>query len=80
MGTIQEHRNHAAHCIARAEMSETEGDKALWLTLAQSWVRLAEHVSRQAEESGQILRSEAGEDLDLAPDLHIFDEVEAEKA
>jgi len=27
-------------------LSEAESDKALWLTLAQSWVRLAEHVAR----------------------------------
>lgn len=29
-----------------AQRAEHESDKALWLTLAQSWVRLAEHVAR----------------------------------
>jgi hypothetical protein len=29
-----------------ARLSQAESDKALWLTLAQSWVRLAEHVAR----------------------------------
>jgi hypothetical protein len=29
-----------------AQSSEDDSDKALWLTLAQSWVRLAEHVER----------------------------------
>jgi hypothetical protein len=29
-----------------AQLSQDDGDKALWLTLAQSWVRLAEHVER----------------------------------
>jgi len=29
-----------------ARLSRDEGDRALWLTLAQSWVRLAEHVVR----------------------------------
>jgi hypothetical protein len=29
-----------------AQLSDDDGDKALWLTLAQSWVRLAEHVAR----------------------------------
>jgi hypothetical protein len=29
-----------------ARRSEEDSDKALWLTLAQSWVRLAEHVAR----------------------------------
>jgi len=31
-----------------ARLAEDDGDKALWLTLAQSWVRLAEHAA-QAE-------------------------------
>jgi hypothetical protein len=31
-----------------AQQSPAESDKALWLTLAQSWVRLAEHVERAA--------------------------------
>lgn len=29
-----------------AQRSEDDTDKVLWLTLAQSWVRLAEHVAR----------------------------------
>jgi hypothetical protein len=29
-----------------ARQSQADSDKALWLTLAQSWVRLAEHVAR----------------------------------
>jgi hypothetical protein len=29
-----------------ARLSSDDNDKALWLTLAQSWVRLAEHVAR----------------------------------
>ncbi len=32
-----------------ARQSQAQSDKALWLTLAQSWVRLAEHVARAAE-------------------------------
>jgi hypothetical protein len=31
-----------------AQQSRDEGDKALWLTLAQSWARLAEHVAHVA--------------------------------
>ncbi|MGH6673205.1 MAG: hypothetical protein ACRECV_14690 [Xanthobacteraceae bacterium] len=46
MGTTQDHRRHAEECVAMAQRSDDEGDKALWLTLAQSWVRLAEHVAR----------------------------------
>jgi hypothetical protein len=29
-----------------ARLAESENDKALWLSLAQSWVRLAEHAAR----------------------------------
>jgi hypothetical protein len=31
-----------------ARASDDDKDKVLWLTLAQSWVRLAEHVARAA--------------------------------
>jgi hypothetical protein len=46
MGTIQDRRKYAEECIVMARLSQGESDKALWLTLAQSWVRLAEHVAR----------------------------------
>jgi len=46
MGTIQDHRRCAEECVAMAQLSQADGDKVLWLTLAQSWVRLAEHVER----------------------------------
>lgn len=46
MGTLQDHRKCAEACVAMARRSEDDSDKALWLTLAQSWVRLAEHAAR----------------------------------
>jgi hypothetical protein len=46
MGTAADHRKCAEECVAMARLSEADSDKALWLTLAQSWVRLAEHVAR----------------------------------
>ena len=46
MGTPREHRQCAEECVAMARQSQTEMDKVLWLTLAQSWVRLAEDVAR----------------------------------
>jgi hypothetical protein len=45
MGTSQDHRRCAEECVAMARASDDDTDKALWLTLAQSWVRLAEHVA-----------------------------------
>jgi hypothetical protein len=52
MGTTANHRRYAEECVAMAQRSEHESDKALWLTLAQSWVRLAEHVARGPSWSG----------------------------
>lgn len=46
MGTTQDHRRYAEECVAMAQRADDDNDKALWLTLAQSWVRLAEHVAR----------------------------------
>ncbi len=48
MGTDQDHRRCAEECVAMARASNDERDKALWLTLAHSWVRLAEHVADSA--------------------------------
>jgi hypothetical protein len=48
MRTSENHRRYAEECVAMAQRSEDDTDKALWLTLAQSWVRLAEHVARGA--------------------------------
>jgi hypothetical protein len=44
MGISEDHRRYAGG--AMAQRSEDDTDEALWLTLAQSWVRLAEHVAR----------------------------------
>lgn len=46
MGTTLDHRRCAEECVAMARLSDDTKDKALWLTLAQSWVRLAEHVAQ----------------------------------
>jgi len=46
MGTAQDHRKCAEECVARAQAADDRKGKALWLTLAQSWLRLAEQVAR----------------------------------
>ncbi|MGD0334045.1 MAG: hypothetical protein ABSA90_12450 [Xanthobacteraceae bacterium] len=43
-----------------AQAAGDQKDKALWLTLAQSWVRLAEHVARAR---GSELDAADGEDV-----------------
>jgi hypothetical protein len=48
MGINRDHRKCAEECVAMARASDDAKDKALWITLAQSWVRLAEHVARSA--------------------------------
>ena len=48
MSTTLDHRRCAEECVAMARLSDDNSDKALWLTLAQSWVRLAEHVEQVA--------------------------------
>jgi hypothetical protein len=45
MDIMLDHRRHAEECLARAQISENRTDKALWLTLAQSWVRLAQYIA-----------------------------------
>ena len=45
MGTTLDHRRCAEECVAMARLAGDTKDKALWLTLAQSWVRLAEHAA-----------------------------------
>jgi hypothetical protein len=41
----EDHRKYAEECVTMALSSAQDDDKALWLTLAQSWVRLAEQVA-----------------------------------
>jgi hypothetical protein len=45
MGTTQDHRKYAEECVAMARASGEDKDKVLWLALAQSWMRLADHVA-----------------------------------
>jgi hypothetical protein len=44
----RDHRRVAAACVAIARAANDDTDKALWLMLAQSWVRLAEHIAGSA--------------------------------
>jgi hypothetical protein len=68
MGTTANHRRYAEECVAMAQRSEDESDKALWLTLAQSWVRLAEHVAR-----GPAWTDAEAAEHEGAPSVAVFD-------
>jgi hypothetical protein len=58
MGTTLDHRRYAEECVAMARLAGDDQDKMLWLTLAQSWVRLAEHVERNTAEPVLELQDE----------------------
>ena len=51
MDTIDEYRTQAEDCLRMAE-AQDEQDRPLWVTLAQSWLRLAQDVDRI--KSGQL--------------------------
>jgi hypothetical protein len=51
MRIIEQYRAHAHDCLRRAHADTNENDRPLWLTLAQSWLQLAEHADRIGGES-----------------------------
>ena len=52
MGTDLDHRDRAERCVEKARVELDDADKALWLTLAASWLRLAEQVGHGAAIDG----------------------------
>jgi len=63
MGTVLNHRRCAEECVAMARSCEDGNDKSLWLTLAQSWLRLAEHVARvEADSLAETAALEPGQE------------------
>jgi hypothetical protein len=46
MNTTEQYRANAENCLRRASDDANEHGNALWITLAQSWLRLAEHADR----------------------------------
>ena len=51
MDFTQGHEKYAERCVAMALSSEQDVDKALWLSLAQSWARLREQVASVEHQS-----------------------------
>lgn len=45
-----DYRANAEDCLRLAHADRNEDDRPLWVTLAQSWLRLAEHADRLDEE------------------------------
>ena len=46
MTSIEQYRTNAEDCLRLASTDQNESDKPLWVTLAQSWLQLAEHADR----------------------------------
>jgi hypothetical protein len=51
MSTANEYRNNAEDCLRMASKASEERDRPLWATMAQSWLRLAEHADTWRQES-----------------------------
>jgi hypothetical protein len=62
MRTIEQYRAHAHDCLLRANSDENDRDRPLWLTLAQSWLQLAEHADRVRGGHGTVDIDLVGED------------------
>ena len=61
MSSAKDYRVIAQDCLRMAVIAEDERDRPLWVTMAQSWIQLAEHVSRlNLENEPQAVASEAG--------------------
>ena len=68
MGSAKEYRVIAQDCL-RMAVIEDERDRPLWVTMAQSWIQLAEHVAKlhvepedTADSEGDDHRSSDGDD------------------
>jgi hypothetical protein len=50
MTAIEQYRAQAETCLRLAHSDRNEHDRPLWVTLAQSWLQLAEHADRIGNE------------------------------
>ena len=46
MSNANDYRVNAEDCLRMAKQASEERDRPLWATMAQSWLRLAEHADR----------------------------------
>ena len=61
MDTIELYRAEADDCLRRADI-DNEIDKPLWVTLAQSWLQLAEDADRITNDARDAALERAVED------------------
>jgi hypothetical protein len=46
MGKAEQYRHYAAECIRLARQAQQSSEKDMLLSMAASWLRLAEHAER----------------------------------
>jgi len=46
MSSVDDYRHNAEDCLRMAKSDSEDRDRPLWATMAQSWLRLAEHAER----------------------------------
>jgi hypothetical protein len=56
MSVMAEYRSQAAECLAAARTTENHGSKALYLMIADAWVRLADQVEEKAQSNVRPLK------------------------
>jgi hypothetical protein len=39
-------RKYAAYCVGKAQAAQSDADKAVWVTMAQAWLRLAQSAAQ----------------------------------
>jgi hypothetical protein len=61
MNATHEYRINAEDCLRLASADRNENDRPLWITLAQSWLRLAEHADRLKSEVVSVVPAQESE-------------------
>ena len=50
MSSAEKYRRQAIECLKIAQSSRDDDDRAIWISLAQAWARLAQHDEGRDEE------------------------------
>jgi len=61
MSSANDYRVNAEDCLRMAKNASEERDRPLWATMAQSWLRLAEHADRINLAPELVLKDCAGD-------------------
>jgi hypothetical protein len=64
MSSAHDYRINAEDCLRMAKQASEERDRPLWATMAQSWLRLAEHADRV----NLVPDDQAGDIVDGSPE------------